>query len=180
MNRTAPTSTPTPRTVTRSIPMRDAVTRNPFTTALSALLLAVLILSGTALSPAAPRAQAVPTATPQTLTHTLYNAVIPNHPLEWRKGWIERGEESGDVLEKIGKRADKMFPIVKPKVVGPVKQHGTKASGRLEVTLPGSNARQHPLTLHYFYQGNRWKLTARTVCDIAAFQGISCPANYVK
>ncbi|EGD53678.1 hypothetical protein [Gordonia neofelifaecis] len=57
-------------------------------------------------------------------------------------------------------------------VVGPLTQNGTTASARLRMTLPGSGSRYIPL--RWVWQDGGWKLTNKSVCDIAAYAQMPC------
>ena len=58
-------------------------------------------------------------------------------------------------------------------IVGPVKQTGTTATAQLKMTLPGQGSRY--LTMKYLYIDGMWKLSNKSVCDLAAYAQQSCP-----
>lgn len=137
-----------------------------------------------AATPAAPtsvaQAPVVPVPTSETLTGTLYSAVDPANSLAFRQGHVERGGEAGVVLEQIGARAGAMLQVVRPRVIDPIEMDGPNASGRLQVTFAGAPGPETPLRLTFVYLDGTWKLSARSVCDVASFNGFACPSGYVR
>ncbi|TCN54267.1 hypothetical protein EV641_105292 [Rhodococcus sp. SMB37] len=137
---------------------------------------------GTAVPAPEPAASAPQTPTPsaEQLTATLHSAVDPANSLSYRRSHVERGAEAGPVLEQIGARAGTMLQVVQPRVVDPIDFDGTAAAGRLQVTFAGAPGPETPLRLTFVYLDGMWKLSARSVCDVASFNGFSCPSGYVR
>ena len=57
-------------------------------------------------------------------------------------------------------------------LTGPVKQNGTSATARLKLTSPGYDPAY--MTMRWVWKDGRWKLTNRSVCEIAAYAQIPC------
>ena len=125
-----------------------------------------------------PAAAPVPVPTADELTAVLHAAVDPANPLDSRQQFVERGSEAGEVLTRIGERAGTMLTVVRPRVVDPVTTDGDFALGLLQVTFAGAPGPQTPLRLTFRYVDGQWKLSARSVCDVASFNGFACPAGY--
>ncbi|WP_435277433.1 hypothetical protein [Rhodococcus yananensis] len=137
----------------------------------------------TAQAPAAEPARSapsVPVPSAAELTGTLHSAVDPANGIGYRQTYVERGEEATGVLEQIGGRAGTMLQVVKPRVIDPIDMDGNTASGRLQVTFAGAPGPETPLRLTFVYLDGMWKLSARSVCDVASFNGFSCPSGYVR
>ncbi|MGX6508627.1 hypothetical protein [Rhodococcus sp. SJ-2] len=122
----------------------------------------------------------VPAPSAEQLTATLHSAVAPSNSLSYRQSHVERGTEAGAVLEQIGARAGTMLQVVRPRVIDPIDFDGTQASGRLQVTFAGAPGPETPLRLTFVYLDGTWKLSARSVCDVASFNGFACPSGYVR
>lgn len=139
-------------------------------------------VSAPAQAPDEPAAAApsVPAPSAAQLTTALHSAVDPAGSLAYRQSYVERGAESGPVLEQIGTRAGTMLQVVRPRVIDPIDFDGTNASGRLQVTFAGAPGPETPLRLTFVYLDGMWKLSARSVCDVASFNGFSCPSGYVR
>lgn len=131
-------------------------------------------------APAAPAESAAPTPTADELTATLHVAVDPANDVGYRAGYVERGGEATAVLEQIGARAGTMLQVVRPRVIDPLDVDGNRASGRLQVTFAGAPGPETPLRLTFVYLDGGWKLSARSVCDVASFNGFACPSGYVR
>ncbi|NLU84820.1 hypothetical protein [Rhodococcus sp. HNM0569] len=128
----------------------------------------------------APAAQSIPAPTASELTSVLHSAVDPSHSPAQRQSHVERGDEAGAVLDQISTRAGTMMAVVHPQVIDPVSVDGATASGRLQVTFAGSAGPETPLRLSFTYVDGGWKLSARSVCDVASFNGFSCPPGYAR
>lgn len=126
----------------------------------------------------APAAQTLSAPTPAELTGVLRNAVDPANPIDHRESYVERGNQARGVLDQISERAGVMLRVVNPQVIAPIDFSGTTASGRLQVTFAGAAGPETPLRLTFVYVDGGWKLSARSVCDVASFQGFSCPVGY--
>ncbi|MGW0024871.1 hypothetical protein [Rhodococcus sp. NPDC003383] len=129
-------------------------------------------------APAAPAAVAAPSGAE--LTAVLRSAVDPANPASVRQSYVERGSEAAGVLEQISGRAGQMLAVVNPTVVDPISVDGNTASGRLQVMFAGAAGPQTPLRLTFVNDGSGWKLSARSVCDVASFNGFSCPSGYAR
>ncbi len=121
-------------------------------------------------------ADAAPTAAE--LTTVLISAVDPDNSLDVRQSFVERGPEATDVLERIASRAGKMMRIVKPRVIDPIEFSDGEATGRLQASLRGGSGPVTPLSLTFKNIDGRWTLSARSVCDVASFNGFVCPPGY--
>jgi hypothetical protein len=132
----------------------------------------------------APEAAAAPAQPPAPtayqLTAVLHSAVDPSRPLDVRAQNVERGGEATAVLTQIGERAGTMLRVVQPTIVDPVAVDGDTASGLLQVTFAGAAGPQTPLRLAFRYLDGTWVLSARSVCDIASFNGFACPPGYAN
>lgn len=129
-------------------------------------------------APAPPAAVAAPSGAE--LTAVLRSAVDPANPASVRQSYVEHGSEAAGVLEQISGRAGQMLAVVNPTVVDPVAVEGNTASGRLQVMFAGAAGPQTPLRLTFVNDGSGWKLSARSVCDVASFNGFSCPPGYAR
>lgn len=58
------------------------------------------------------------------------------------------------------------------RLVGPVKQDGTTATARLELYAPGYQPNY--LTMRFLWMDGRWKLSNKSVCELASFAQIPC------
>ncbi len=58
------------------------------------------------------------------------------------------------------------------RLVGPVKQSGTTATARLELFAPGYPSNH--LTMKFVWKDGRWKLTDKSVCELASFAQLPC------
>ncbi|WP_076479853.1 hypothetical protein [Williamsia sterculiae] len=59
-------------------------------------------------------------------------------------------------------------------MVGPVQQRGTTLSARLQMSLVGNGSRYRDLS--WVWTGDKWKLSRKSVCDVAAYAMIPCSA----
>ncbi|GAC70035.1 hypothetical protein GS4_31_00010, partial [Gordonia soli NBRC 108243] len=59
-------------------------------------------------------------------------------------------------------------------MVAPVTQSGNTLSARLQMSLVGNGSRYRQLS--WIWMDNKWKMTSRSVCDIAAYAMIPCTA----
>lgn len=57
-------------------------------------------------------------------------------------------------------------------MIGPVRLNGTSLSATLQMSLVGNGSRYRQLT--WVWSGNKWKLSDRSVCDVAAYALIPC------
>ncbi|MFT4086349.1 MAG: hypothetical protein QM658_04210 [Gordonia sp. (in: high G+C Gram-positive bacteria)] len=57
-------------------------------------------------------------------------------------------------------------------LVGPVTQNGTTAGARLKLSSPGYESQYATMT--YVWKDGRWKLTSKSICDIAAHASQPC------
>ncbi|MGL4304878.1 MAG: hypothetical protein ACRCSF_01885 [Mycobacteriaceae bacterium] len=112
------------------------------------------------------------------LTHILRLAVDPSRPLSQRQANVENGQKIPELLGKISERAGIFLSIVNPQVIDPIDFNENQASGRLQVTFNGSAGPETPLRLTWKHLDGQWKLSARSICDIASFNGFSCPSDY--
>lgn len=137
----------------------------------------VLVTTDVTIAPEQPQPD-VQAPTAAELTTVLISAVSPDNPPEVRQRYVERGPEAAGVLDQISSRAGKMMRIVKPRVIDPVEFAGDEATARLQASLRGGSGPVTPLSLTFKNIDDRWVISARSVCDVASFNGFQCPPGY--
>lgn len=87
---------------------------------------------------------------------------------------LEGGTAAVGPINSLFKMADQFQAAgVRYEVTGPVKQNGTTATARFKLTGPGYEPAYS--TMYWVWKDGRWKLTNRSVCELAAY--IQAPCN---
>ncbi|MDL9946659.1 hypothetical protein QSJ19_13885 [Gordonia sp. ABSL11-1] len=81
----------------------------------------------------------------------------------------ERGLRSIDQVAQMLRVSGAGFTY---QMIGPVRLNGTSLSATLQMSLVGNGSRYRQLT--WVWSGNKWKLSDRSVCDVAAYALIPC------
>ncbi|ROZ99334.1 hypothetical protein [Gordonia sp. OPL2] len=126
---------------------------------------------------AAGPAQPAPAASPSALTPGQLNTKIKlimntgaaraTRADELQSG--ERGLRSIDQVAQMLRVSGAGFTY---QMIGPVRRNGTSLSATLQMSLVGNGSRYRQLT--WVWAGNKWKLSDRSVCDVASYALIPC------
>lgn len=157
-------------------PAQDVPAAEPVAEAApAATAVAPAAVSSAAVSSAAtsPGAGSVP-ATPTLGQFQSDLAVLRGGASNQEKGkLLEGGAPAAATLTKVLNYGKQFEPMgMGYRLVGPVKQNGATATARLELYAPGYQSNY--LTMHFVWQDGRWKLTNKSVCELASFAQIGC------
>ena len=87
---------------------------------------------------------------------------------------LEGGTAAVAPINSLFRMADQFRAAgVRYELTGPVKQNGTTATARFKLTGPGYEPAYS--TMRWVWKDGRWKLTNRSVCELAAY--IQAPCN---
>lgn len=81
----------------------------------------------------------------------------------------ERGLRSIDQVAQMLRVSGAGFTY---QMIGPVRRTGTSLSATLQMSLVGNGSRYRQLT--WVWAGNKWKLSDRSVCDVASYALVPC------
>ncbi|MFT4086350.1 MAG: hypothetical protein QM658_04215 [Gordonia sp. (in: high G+C Gram-positive bacteria)] len=139
------------------------------------------VVPGSPAAPAAPAAttSAAPATTAQTSVPTLamfqgqLRLLESNAPASQKAQVLEGGNRAvGQMTSILQLVRSYSYTGFKYQLIGPVTQNGDTATARLQMTLPGYDARY--TTLKWVNVGGNWKLSNKSVCDLAAYAQQSC------